>query len=68
MENITTLLDSIIMIDKIEKDFVMISSVFGGVLSTEDIETVKVLLNNKMTYVTSIRQMPNIMSNDVCAP
>ena len=68
MENITTLLDSIIRIDKIEKDFVMISSVFGGVLSTEDIETVKVLLNNKMTYVTSIRQMPNIMSNDVCAP
>ena len=67
MKNITTPLGGIIVIDKIEKDFGMISSVFGGVLSTEDIGRVKVLLNNKMTYATSVRQIPNIMSSEACA-
>ena len=67
MENITTPLGGIIVIDKVEKDFGMISSMFGGVLSTEDIGRMKVLLNNKMTYATSVRQIPNIISSDVCA-
>lgn len=67
MENITTPLGGICVVDKVEKDFGLISSVFGGVLSTEDIGRVKVLLNNKLTYATSIRQIPNIMPREAYA-
>ena len=67
MENITTPLGGIIVIDKVEKDFGLVSSVFSRVLSAEEIGRVKVLLNNKMTYATSVRQIPNIMSRESCA-
>lgn len=66
MENITTPLGGICVIDKVEKDFGLISSVFGGVLSAGDTGRVKVLLNNRMTYATSVRQIPNIMPREAC--
>ena len=50
-------LGGICMVDKIEKDFGLISSMFKGILNKEEIGRVKILLNNKLTYTTSIHQI-----------
>ncbi len=54
------------MVDKIEKDFGLISSLFGKVFSPNDIGRIKVLLNNRLTFATSIRQIPNTISEEIC--
>ncbi len=39
---------------------------FGGILSAVDVGRVKVLLNNRLTYATSVRQIPNTISKETC--
>ncbi len=66
MKNITTPLGGICVVDKVEKDFGLISSVFGDVLGPNDIGRVKILLNNRLTYSTSVNQIMSITPNETC--
>lgn len=67
MKNTTTPLGGISIIDKVEKDFGLVSSVFVGILSHAYIGRMKILLNNRLTYATSIHQIVPILSEDACA-
>lgn len=66
MGNITTPLGGIAMIDKVEKEYNLISELFYGIGESKDfIGRVKVLLNNRLTYSTSVLQIPNILDPEV---
>ncbi len=54
------------MVDKVEKDFGLISSVFGGILNQKDTGRLKLLLNNRLTYSTSVNQIMSITSDEAC--
>ena len=66
MKNITTPLGGICVVDKVEKDYGLISSMFGDVLNPNDIGRVKLLLNNRMTYSTSVNQIMSLTSDEAC--
>lgn len=66
MKNITTPLGGICMVDKVEKDFGLISSVFGGVLNSDYIGRVKLLLNNRLTYSMSVNQIMSVTPPETC--
>jgi transposase len=66
MQNTTTPLGGISIIDKVENDFGAISSVFGGVLTPAYIGRMKILLNNRLTYATSIHQILPTISEETC--
>ncbi|MGI0141387.1 MAG: hypothetical protein ACREBF_01910, partial [Candidatus Micrarchaeales archaeon] len=57
MKNITTPLGGICIVDKIENDFGLISKLFEGIMSNEYMGRAKLLLNNRLTYTTSVRQI-----------
>ncbi|EQD67659.1 transposase, partial [mine drainage metagenome] len=66
MKNITTPLGGICMIDKIEKEYGLITELFSNIGESSDfIGRVKVLLNNKLTYSTSVLQIPNMLDPEV---
>lgn len=67
MKNTTTPLGGIAIIDKVEKDFGLISSVFGGIMSPAYIGRMKLLLNNRLTFATSVHQVLPTVSEDTCA-
>ena len=66
MKNTTTPLGGICVIDKVENDFGIISSMFKNVLNSEEIGRIKLLLNNRMTYSTSVNQIMSITSDETC--
>lgn len=66
MENITTPLGGICVIDKIENEYGLITELFSNIGESKDfIGRVKVLLNNKLTYSTSVLQIPNMLHPEV---
>jgi transposase len=66
MENITTPLGGIALIDKVEKDFGLITELFSGISKSKDfIGRVKIHLNNRLTHSTSVLQIPNLISSEV---
>ncbi len=67
MKNTTTPLGGIAIIDKIENDFGLLSSVFGGIMSPAYVGRLKLLLNNRLTFATSIHQVIPTSSEDTCA-
>ncbi len=66
MKNTTTPLGGIAIIDKVENDFGLISSVFGGIMSPAYVGRMKLLLNNRLTFATSVHQVLPTISEDTC--
>ena len=58
-------LGGICMVDKIEKDFGLVSFVFKGIFNKEDIGRAKILLNSKLTYTTSIHQILQTVTSEI---
>ena len=67
MKNTTTPLGGICVIDKVENDFGMVSSVFDGIMGPAYIGRLKLLLNNRLTYATSVHQILPTVSEETCA-
>ena len=66
MGNITTPLGGIASIDKIEKEYGLITELFSNIGESKDfVGRVKVLLNNKLTYSVSVLQIPNLIDPEV---
>ncbi len=54
------------MIDKIEKEYDLITELFSNIVESKDfIGRVKVLLNNKLTHSVSVLQIPNLIDPEV---
>ena len=66
MENITTPLGGIASIDKVEKEYGLITELFSNIGESKDfIGRVKVHLNNRLTHSVSVLQIPNMVNPEV---
>ena len=66
MKNITTPLGGIALIDKIEKEYGLITELFSNIGESKDfIGRVKVHLSNRLTHSVSVLQIPNMIDPDV---
>ena len=66
MNSITTPLGGIASIDKVEKEYGLITELFSNIGESKDfIGRVKVHLNNRLTHSVSVLQIPNMVDPDV---
>ncbi|MCL5413515.1 MAG: hypothetical protein M1569_03890 [Candidatus Marsarchaeota archaeon] len=66
MKNITTPLGGIASIDKVEKEYCLITELFSNIGGSKDfVGRVKVHLNNRLTHSVSVLQIPNMIDPEV---
>ncbi len=67
MKNITTPLGGIASIDKVEKEYGLITELFSNIGESKDfVGRVKVHLNNRLTHSVSVLQIPNSIYLGFC--
>ena len=66
MKNITTPLGGIALIDKVEKEYGLITELFSNIGESKDfVGRVKVHLNNRLTHSVSVLQIPNLIDSEI---
>jgi transposase len=66
MKNITTPLGGIALIDKVEKEYGLITELFSNIGESKDfVGRVKVHLNNRLTHSVSVLQIPNMIYPEI---